>query len=150
MSSILIRLTSVDVEFPIYNIRHRSLRHELARLGVGGTFGENRGHVVVKALEGLNFDIHDGDRFGLMRKRVAAGAEFPGRELIVAGVVLEHMADVGGIADQEPAPVEDLEVHDVAEPLCGAHEDAGRIAPDRGQQAEDRNPARPGRTLVSR
>ena len=58
--------------------------------------------------------------------------------VIVAGVVLQDVADIGGVGDEIAAPRADLEVDDVAEAARGAHEDAGRIASDRRQHAEDR------------
>jgi ABC-type polysaccharide/polyol phosphate transport system ATPase subunit len=71
----------IHVEFPIYDNYGRSLRHTLGlsriaqginrlatrNLNVGGQI--NRGHtgrIVIKALDGLSFDIHEGDRIGLL------------------------------------------------------------------------------------
>lgn len=67
----------MSVEFPIYDAAGQSLRHKLLltpikrRLSgsssVGGTFAHNdRGIVVVKALDGINLTIRDGDRLGLI------------------------------------------------------------------------------------
>jgi len=71
----------VHVEFPIYDNRSRSLKHKLGvgqlakginRLtarnsSVGGQIGTgSAGRVVVKALDGLTFDIQEGDRIGLL------------------------------------------------------------------------------------
>ena len=65
--------------------------------------------------------------------------------VIVARVVLQDVTDVGGIGDEVAAPRTNLEVDDVAEAARGLHEDAGRIASDGRQHAEDRHAARPRR-----
>lgn len=67
---------NVSVEFPIYDTTGRSLRHALGlgrlagaiRSGgsVGGAFGETRGHLVVRALDGISFTVDDGERIGLI------------------------------------------------------------------------------------
>jgi len=69
------------IEFPLYEGYRRSLRHALglgriaasldrvksARLGVGGEIDKgHNGKTVVKALDGLDFEIHEGDRIGLL------------------------------------------------------------------------------------
>ena len=70
----------IHVEFPIYDVRSRSLKQTFGlgpiakgfsrlagrNLNVGGQIGTGeRGRVVVKALDGLSFEIHEGDRIGL-------------------------------------------------------------------------------------
>ena len=62
--------------------------------------------------------------------------------VIVAGVVLQDVADIGGVGNEIASPRADLEVRDVAEAARRSHEDAGRIASDRRQHAEDRHAAR--------
>jgi ABC-2 type transport system ATP-binding protein len=79
MLSILAR--NVHIEFPIYDHRARSLKHTLAikhlakgfdrlaagNLNVGGKIGTGEtGRVVIKALDGVSFEIHEGDRVGLL------------------------------------------------------------------------------------
>jgi ABC-2 type transport system ATP-binding protein len=71
----------IHVEFPIYDTRARSLKHTLglskiaqginrlgaATLNVGGLIGTGEtGRVVIKALDGVSFEIHEGDRIGLL------------------------------------------------------------------------------------
>ena len=69
----------IHVEFPIYDQRARSLKytlgvgqiakgiHRLASKNVGGQIGMGEaGKVVIKALDGVSFDIHEGDRIGLL------------------------------------------------------------------------------------
>ena len=71
----------IHVEFPIYDHRSRSLKYSLGMgqiaksigrlskgtLSVGGQIGLGEtGRVVVKALDGVSFEIHEGDRVGLL------------------------------------------------------------------------------------
>jgi len=71
----------IHVEFPIYDHTMRSLKHTLGlgplakginrlasgNLNVGGHIGTGEtGRVVIKALDGLNFEIQEGDRIGLL------------------------------------------------------------------------------------
>jgi ABC-type polysaccharide/polyol phosphate transport system ATPase subunit len=79
MLSIVAR--DLHVEFPIYDLHTRSFKHtfgfgQIARglnrvtagkLGVGGQIGAGAtGRVVIKALDGVSFDFHEGDRVGLL------------------------------------------------------------------------------------
>jgi ABC-type polysaccharide/polyol phosphate transport system ATPase subunit len=72
---------SLHVEFPIYDTYGRSLRHTLGlgriaqginrlatrKLNVGGEIDRGQtGRVVVKALDGVSFDVRQGDRIGLL------------------------------------------------------------------------------------
>ena len=97
------------VEFPIYDVYMRSLRHQLGlgriasglgrgKAAVGGQIGAGRtGRMVIKALNGVSFDLHDGDRVGLLGRngsgkstllRTLAGIYEPtGGELAVRGRV---------------------------------------------------------------
>jgi ABC-type polysaccharide/polyol phosphate transport system ATPase subunit len=73
--------SNIHVEFPIYDGYTRSFRHTLGlgrianklsnmkseRLGVGGQIDTGyRGKTVVKALDGLSFELREGDRIGLL------------------------------------------------------------------------------------
>ena len=97
------------VEFPIYDAYMRSLRHQLglgriaSRLGrgkaeVGGRIGTGpAGRMVIKALNGVSFELHEGDRVALLGRngsgkstllRTIAGIYEPtGGELAVRGRV---------------------------------------------------------------
>ncbi|GAB3087883.1 ABC transporter ATP-binding protein [Cupriavidus yeoncheonensis] len=62
-----IEFKDVCVDFPIYNASGRSLKKRLIQVATGGQLGANeQGRVVVRALEGLNFSLKDGDRVGLL------------------------------------------------------------------------------------
>jgi ABC-2 type transport system ATP-binding protein/lipopolysaccharide transport system ATP-binding protein len=71
----------IHVEFPIYDHFGRSLRHVLGmgkiarginrftsrNLNVGGAIDRGQaGRVVIKAIDGMSFEIHEGDRIGLL------------------------------------------------------------------------------------
>lgn len=63
----LIEFQDVTVDFPIYNANARSLKKRLIQVVTGGQLGEGpTGHVVVRALDRLNFSIKDGERVGLL------------------------------------------------------------------------------------
>ena len=76
MLSVSVR--DLRVEFPIYDVYMRSLRHQLGlrrlassigrgRAAVGGDIDAGRaGKMVIKALNGVSFELHDGDRLGLL------------------------------------------------------------------------------------
>lgn len=70
----------IHVEFPVYDHQARSLKHSLglkhivqginrikAHEHVGGRIGTGEtGRIVIKALDGVSFDLHEGDRVGLV------------------------------------------------------------------------------------
>jgi lipopolysaccharide transport system ATP-binding protein len=57
----------VRVDFPIYNANGRSLKKRLIQVATGGQLGaDQQGRVVVRALDGLNFTLNNGDRVGLI------------------------------------------------------------------------------------
>jgi len=62
-----IELKQVSIDFPIYGISTRSLKHQLLRVSTGGRFTSGQNHVVtVRALDSLNLTIEHGDRVGFI------------------------------------------------------------------------------------
>lgn len=62
-----VEFKDVSVDFPIYNASGRSLKKRLMSVATGGQIGADpQGRVVVRALEGLTFQMKDGDRVGLL------------------------------------------------------------------------------------
>ena len=61
-----IELSNVSVDIPVYDVAGSSLRRAILGRAVGGRFAQSGTHVVVKALKGITFDAHDGDRVGLV------------------------------------------------------------------------------------
>lgn len=62
-----IEFNNICVDFPIYNVNSRSVKKRLIQVATGGYLGiDQTGCVVVRALQGLNFTLKDGDRLGLL------------------------------------------------------------------------------------
>lgn len=62
-----VRFEDVSVDFPIYNAHARSLKNRVIRTATGGQLGAaDDGRVIVRALDGLTFEINHGDRVGLI------------------------------------------------------------------------------------
>ena len=62
-----ITFENVSVEFPIFNANGRSLTSRLLEVATGGRLDKDpSGRVLVKALQGINFEISDGERVGLL------------------------------------------------------------------------------------
>lgn len=61
----MIRLQNVSVNYPVFNTRGRSLKHQVFGIA-GGFLSNNAGHVTVNALSDISLAIEDGDRVGLL------------------------------------------------------------------------------------
>lgn len=62
-----IKLDSVSVDFPIFNMHGRSLKKKLLNFTTGGAFAyDPRQCIVVKALDHISLTLNDGDRLGLV------------------------------------------------------------------------------------
>jgi len=67
MSTARIVADNVHVDFPIYGARNRSFKNAVLRAATGGLIAEDAArHVVVKALNGVSFELHEGDRVGVI------------------------------------------------------------------------------------
>lgn len=85
MSSVIAQ--DVVVDFPIYGTRHRSFKSTVLRAAAGGSLARaSNDRVVIRALDGVTFDFHEGARIGLLGHngsgkstllRVIAGAYEP-------------------------------------------------------------------------
>src|SRR5690606_33391154 len=61
------RFEHVTIQFPIYSNRARSLRNSLVSIGTGGRIDQDSRRVAtVTALHDVSFELHDGDRVGLI------------------------------------------------------------------------------------
>lgn len=62
-----LELKNVSVDFTIYNSSSRSLKKRLIRVATGGQLTQDqKGHVVVRALDTINLKIGQGERVGLI------------------------------------------------------------------------------------
>ena len=61
-----IEARDVVVEFPIYNVAQSSLKQAVLRAATGGTLArDSANRVIVRALDGVSFQLREGDRVGL-------------------------------------------------------------------------------------
>jgi ABC-2 type transport system ATP-binding protein/lipopolysaccharide transport system ATP-binding protein len=130
-----IQLDGVTVDFPIYDGAARSFRHSLARLAVGGAISrQRRGVVEVRALDGIDLRLEEGDRLGLIGGngagktsliRVLAGLREPtaGRAVIEGRTAA--LLSLGAILDGEMTGYENL---DRAQVLLGLSDRAALTA----------------------
>ena len=103
MTMTLVRAENLVVDFPIYGSRSRSLKNTLVRAATGGNLVRGAGEkIVVRALDHVSFDLHEGDRVALIGHngsgkstllRVLAGAYEPvSGELAVNGRVASMLS----------------------------------------------------------
>ena len=65
--TLLASLNDVTVHFPIYSLRSRSIKRAMIDMTTGGKISNsNSGVVVVESLSHLSFDLHEGDRVGII------------------------------------------------------------------------------------
>ncbi len=64
---VCLKFENVTVQYPIYNAKSMSLRNKLVQVGTGGIVSKNNSSVVtITALDGVSFELHDGDTVGLI------------------------------------------------------------------------------------
>jgi len=106
------------VEFPIYGTQSRSFRHTFLRAATGGRLARDAGErVVVRALNGVNFEFYEGDRVGIMGHngsgkttllRVLAGAYEPVAGSIVVDGRIASMLSITLGMDMEATGFENI------------------------------------------
>lgn len=58
---------NASVEFPIFNAKGRSFTSRVLQIATGGKLDSDaQGKVTVRALEGINLDVYEGERVGLL------------------------------------------------------------------------------------
>lgn len=64
--SVRIKGENICVDYPIFNGPHRSLKKNLLRVATGGRISRDAGRgVTVRALDGIDLEIQEGERIGL-------------------------------------------------------------------------------------
>ena len=99
-----IQFIQVGVELPIFNANSRSLKIRLLQIATGGKLSTDQsGHVVVRALQDLNFTFSDGDRVGLVGHngagktsllRVLSGVYHPKHGHVISQGQMSSLTDV--------------------------------------------------------
>ena len=56
----------VNIDFPIYNARNRSLKNKVMQAATGGKVSFGAEGMVIRSLEDVSFQIHEGERVGLV------------------------------------------------------------------------------------
>ena len=113
-----ISASNIIVDFPIYGAKSRSLKTTFIRAATGGLLAKDTGdRVVVRALDGLTFEIQEGDRVGIVGHngsgkttllRVIAGAYEPvGGSIRVSGRVASMLSITLGM-DMEATGYENI------------------------------------------
>jgi lipopolysaccharide transport system ATP-binding protein len=114
-----ISLNNVCVDFPVYNSTSvRSLKSHLIQAVTGGRVGSNdRGYVVVRALENISLDMKEGDRIGLIGHngagkstllRVICGVYEPTGGCIKVKGKITSLIDIGLGMDSEATGIENI------------------------------------------
>ena len=106
------------VEFPIFETKGRSLKNKVLRAATGGLIARDTAHhIVVRALDGVSFDLRDGDRVGLVGHngsgkstllRVIAGAYEPVRGTIEVEGRVASMLNIWLGIDHEATGYENI------------------------------------------
>jgi len=116
--SVHIEAENVCVDFPIFNTPHRSLKKNLLRLATGGKISSEAGKgVTIRALDGIDLSVREGDRLGLTGHngsgkstllRVLAGVYEPtGGSLVVRGRIAS-LLDISIGMDFEASGLENI------------------------------------------
>ncbi len=108
----------VVVEFPIYGAKSRSIKNRVLNAATGGRLARDTGErVLVRALNGLTFDISEGDRVGVMGHngsgkstllRVLVGAYEPVHGTVEVSGQVASMLDLALGMDMEATGYENI------------------------------------------
>lgn len=56
----------VNIDFPIYNAKNRSLKNKVMQAATGGKVSFGAEGTVIRSLEDVSFEIHEGERVGII------------------------------------------------------------------------------------
>jgi lipopolysaccharide transport system ATP-binding protein len=114
----LIQANNVTVEFPIYGASSRLMTVSLAKFATGGILARDRHrHVVVRALDDVSFEFHEGDKIGLIGHngsgkstllRVLAGIHEPVSGSVVVNGRITSMLGITVGMDLEATGLENI------------------------------------------
>jgi lipopolysaccharide transport system ATP-binding protein len=113
-----IKFNNVSVEIPIFNANNRSLKNKIIKTATAGKLGQdNSGHIIVKALQDLNFELNKGDRVGLLGAngagkstllRVLSGVYSPTKGSVECSGRIASLIDISLGTDQEATGRENI------------------------------------------
>ena len=113
-----IKFNNVSVEIPIFNANNRSLKNKIIKTATVGKLGhDNSGHIIVKALQDLNFELNKGDRVGLLGAngagkstllRVLSGVYSPTKGSLECSGKIASLIDISLGTDQEATGRENI------------------------------------------
>ena len=114
----LIKADNLVVEFPVYNTSHRSIKTTLLNAATGGRIAADaRGHVYIRALDGVSFEFREGDRIGLQGHngsgkstllRVLAGCYEPTSGALITQGRIASLLDISSGFDSESTGFENI------------------------------------------
>jgi lipopolysaccharide transport system ATP-binding protein len=111
MAEIIVSARAVELDYPLYSVRARSLR-SVAALAIGGTLMRNRSdsELYLRALHNVTFDLESGDRLAIMGAngsgkstllRVLAGIYEPTRGQVLVKGKVTSLLEIGAGLDPE-------------------------------------------------
>ena len=122
-----IQLKSVSVEFPVYDNAHRSLKKAVMNLTTGGRIAQDsKHHRIVKALDGISFNLEKGTRLGLLGHngsgkttllRVLSGVYAPTSGKLITQGRIASLLDVSMGLDPDARGFENIYLRGVLEGL---------------------------------
>jgi lipopolysaccharide transport system ATP-binding protein len=111
MAETIVSARAIELDYPLYSVRARSLR-SAAALAIGGTLMRNasQSELYVRALHGVTFDLDSGDRLAIMGAngsgkstllRVLAGIYEPTRGQVFVRGKITSLLEIGAGLDPE-------------------------------------------------
>jgi ABC-type polysaccharide/polyol phosphate transport system ATPase subunit len=101
----IVKVTSVELAYPIYSVKAQSLRNALFNVAVGGRLlKDGRDVVHVKALDKISFELSEGNRLGIIGHngagkttllKVLAGVYEPSRGNVEVRGRISSMVNIG-------------------------------------------------------